>query len=134
MRLVDSAALQAADLVLVDTEERRMALPSALRTRTACVSRRCDSRVVVAGASALGRERRSALRVVFVGLYTPLHGTSALAEAIAHLSDDPRIEVTMVGDGQDRGAAERLAATNTKWRGWTGWRARNCRRSSPTMM
>jgi glycosyltransferase involved in cell wall biosynthesis len=73
-----------------------------------------------AGSAALQREPGPRLRLIFVGLYTPLHGTPALAEALGRLADDDRVEITMVGDGQDRAAAERLAADNAHvtWLDW----------------
>jgi len=60
------------------------------------------------------------LRVIFVGLFTPLHGTVTVGAALARLADDERIEVTMVGTGQDFSACRRAAAGNPRitWYDW----------------
>ena len=60
------------------------------------------------------------LRVVFFGLFTPLQGTPAIGAAIGLLAGDPRVRVTMVGRGQDRAEAQRLAAGNPRvdWLDW----------------
>ncbi|MGH3714113.1 MAG: glycosyltransferase, partial [Micromonosporaceae bacterium] len=60
------------------------------------------------------------LRAIFVGLFTPLHGAPTIGEALAALAGDHRIEVTMVGTGQDYQECRRLAAGNPRvtWRDW----------------
>ena len=120
MRAIDAAALCAADVVLVDTEQRRAALPPRIRPRAAVCPVGATREWFAAGAQALPRAARATLRVVFVGLHTPLHGSPVIAEALALLADDHRIEVTMVGDGQDRAEAQRVAAGSrrTTWLDW----------------
>jgi glycosyltransferase involved in cell wall biosynthesis len=120
MRAIDSAALGAADVIVVDTEQRRDALAPSARSKSAVCLVGATEEWFTAGASALQREPRTRLRLVFVGLYTPLHGTPVLAEALASLADDDRIHVTMVGDGQDRRVAERVAAPNPRLT-WVDW-------------
>jgi glycosyltransferase involved in cell wall biosynthesis len=60
------------------------------------------------------------LRVVFFGLFTPLQGAPAIGAALGELAADPRIRVTMIGQGQDRAETRRLAAGNPRvdWRDW----------------
>lgn len=120
MRAIDTAALRAADVVVLDTDERLSALPPAARGKAVVCPVGATDDWFAAGATALDRPVGAPLRVVFVGLYTPLHGTPVLAQALGALADDDRIEVTMVGDGQDRPEAERLAAANPRisWRDW----------------
>lgn len=60
------------------------------------------------------------IRAVFVGLYTPLHGTTTLGAALAALAADHRIEVTMVGTGQEYAACRAAAADNPRVR-WIDW-------------
>jgi glycosyltransferase involved in cell wall biosynthesis len=113
---VDRAALTAADVVCVDTEEHVGLLPPDLRARAV---------VVPVGASERWfrrPERRESvlLRVVFFGLYTPLQGTVTIGEALAELEGAEDVTVTMVGRGQDFEAARAAAAPNRRvaWRDW----------------
>lgn len=118
LRGLDQAALGAADVVVVDTEEHRAALPEPARRRAL---------VVLVGAPqpwfAAAEQARSAgagsLRVVFFGLFTPLQGAPVIGAALAQLAGDP-VEVTMVGTGQDHAETRRLAAGNPRvtWRDW----------------
>lgn len=116
LRRLDSAALGAADIVVVDTDEHLQTLPEQVRRRAAVVAvgapRRwyADDRPVEPGGP---------LRVVFFGLYTPLQGAMTIGAALGRLTDDP-IEVTMVGTGQDHDEARRLAVRNTSVR-WLDW-------------
>ncbi|MFD0744073.1 hypothetical protein ACFQ1L_21265 [Phytohabitans flavus] len=50
--------------------------------------------------------------MIFVGLFTPLHGTATIGEAIAELASDDRIAFTMVGTGQDYERCRELAKPN----------------------
>ena len=122
---LDSAALRAADVVIVDTDEHRQCVPERLRAR--CV-------VVAVGASqawfdvkrsqgaadeSSGTAPLPALRVIFFGLYTPLQGTWVIGEALADLVNEP-IDVTMVGQGQDYDRT-RSAAQDSKRVTWVNW-------------
>ncbi|MEV0715889.1 glycosyltransferase [Asanoa sp. NPDC050611] len=114
MRWIDRRALRAADVVVVDTDEHLAALP--------------PSSVGVVAPVGAGRSWFAVrparpdgpLRVVFVGIYTPLHGTGCVGEALARLAGDPRIEVTMVGTGQEYAACRAAAAANTSVT-WVDW-------------
>jgi len=118
MRWIDRGALRSADVVVVDTDEHLAALPAAAAPRGVVAP-------VGAGAAwfaaAAGRRAPGGpLKVVFVGLFTPLHGTEFLGAALGRLAGDERIEVTMVGKGQDYAACRAAAAGNPRvtWRDW----------------
>lgn len=137
MRAIDDGALRRADVVLVDTAEHLAGLPSPTRDRGVVVPVGAGAEWFEAGART-ARERwrggpadltgspaasfsaASRLRVVFVGLFTPLHGTRALGAALAALAADESIEVTMVGSGQDHRACRQAAAGNPRvtWYDW----------------
>jgi glycosyltransferase involved in cell wall biosynthesis len=119
---LDATAVRAAGVVLVDTAERLPELTDAGRDRAV---------VVPVGATAdwFGVARPPAaddagpLRVVFAGLFTPLQGAVTIAGAVAELApalDDGRIEVTLVGTGQDHAAARRIVGerAGVTWLDW----------------
>jgi glycosyltransferase involved in cell wall biosynthesis len=118
LRLVDRAALSAADVIIVDTEEHREMVRE---------SRRARAVVLAVGAtdpwfeSARPADHVAAdrLRVIFFGAFTPLQGAPVIGRALAELAGDA-IEVTMVGRGQDH--AETLAAARGNERvTWLDW-------------
>lgn len=120
---IDDGALNRANVVIVDTPQHHAALPPAVRDRGV---------VVPVGAtatwSALGRRvldgevstEDRPLRAVFVGVFTPLHGTLTIGQALAALATDERVEVTMVGTGQDYAACKEVAAANPRVT-WVDW-------------
>jgi glycosyltransferase involved in cell wall biosynthesis len=122
---LDAAALRAADVVLVDTEEHRQLLPEQFRQRAVVVTVGAPSVWFDAARRFDGRTEGQAdlaarpLRVVFFGLFTPLQGTPVIGRALADLAAEP-IDVTMVGRGQDREAA-RAAALGNKRITWIDW-------------
>ncbi|GIH20970.1 glycosyltransferase [Rugosimonospora africana] len=141
LSLIDSAALRAADVILVDTEEHLAALPDRHRPRgvvvpvgapTAWFADRSGSRRLSGpvepdpspaardggGARAIGGEP-GPLHVVFYGLYTPLQGTPVIGAALGALAGSG-IRVTMIGAGQDLAEARRAAAANPDVR-WLDW-------------
>jgi len=65
------------------------------------------------------RDPGNPLRVVFVGLFTPLQGTPTIGRAIDLLRDEP-IEFTMVGHGQDLAEARSLTrgSPRVQWLDW----------------
>lgn len=120
---IDDGALGRGDVVVVDTDEHRTALPAGLRDRAVVVpvgatARWFDLGRQVLDGDVLAEDRP--LRVIFVGVFTPLHGTLTLGRALAALADDERIEVTMVGTGQDYAACREAAAANTRVT-WVDW-------------
>jgi glycosyltransferase involved in cell wall biosynthesis len=124
LRMIDAAALAAAAVVLVDTEEHRAALPERYRSRAVVVPVGAPAGWFAAAARAGlepgGRaDGHGPLRVVFYGLYTPLQGTPVIAAALSLITGAP-IEVTMIGGGQDAAAARAAAAANAAVR-WVDW-------------
>jgi SAM-dependent methyltransferase len=136
LRMIDSAALRAADIVVVDTDEHLAALPPRHRARAVvvpvgapeawCQAARPIPGDPQGGAGAQGGaglphagDPGAPLRVVFYGLYTPLQGTPVIGAALARLAGAP-IEVTMVGGGQDAPQARAAAAANGAVR-WLDW-------------
>jgi glycosyltransferase involved in cell wall biosynthesis len=128
LRRLDRAALRAADIVLVDTREHADLIPADLRDKTVVTpvgapqawfdaSPATDQPDQPTADGARVGERR--LRVVFFGLYTPLQGAPVIGEALGLLADEP-IEATMIGDGQDRAAVQRVAGRNPNvtWLDW----------------
>ena len=113
---IDRAALRAADVILVDTEEHRELVPDEFRSRAAIVDVGAPQRWLHPPADAAPSGR---LRVVFFGLFTPLQGTETIARAIALLAEAP-IDFLMIGTGQDYETARRLAAPNPNVR-WLDW-------------
>jgi glycosyltransferase involved in cell wall biosynthesis len=118
MRAIDQAALGRADVVLVDTPQHREVLPPAAAARSV---------VTPVGASAPwfaaargGVRDGGPLKVIFVGLFTPLHGAATIGAALGLLAGNRDIEVTMVGTGQDYTECRRLAAANGRVR-WLDW-------------
>jgi len=123
LRMIDSAALRAADVVVVDTEEHLAALPERHRARAVVVAvgapaawhdaARPDAARPGAGDDA------GPMRVVFYGLYTPLQGTPVIGAALGRLAGAP-VEVTMIGRGQDEAATRSAASANHAVR-WLDW-------------
>jgi glycosyltransferase involved in cell wall biosynthesis len=115
--LIDSAALRAADVVVVDTEEHRAALPGANRDRAVVVPVGAPRAWFDAAPGDTPSD--GPLRVVFYGLYTPLQGAPVIGAALSQLAGAP-VEVTMIGGGQDEAATKAAAAANPAVR-WLDW-------------
>jgi glycosyltransferase involved in cell wall biosynthesis len=122
LRMIDAAALRAADIVVVDTDEHLAALPPRHRGRAVVVPVGAPA-AWLAAAPPAGQpgalEPPGPLRVVFYGLYTPLQGTPVIGSALGQIAGAP-IEVTMVGGGQDEAATKAAAAANHAVR-WLDW-------------
>jgi glycosyltransferase involved in cell wall biosynthesis len=117
LRGIDAAALRAADIVIVDTEEHRETLPERYRDRAVVVPVGAPAAWFRADTPPAPGE--GPLRVVFYGLYTPLQGAPVIGEALA-LIKDAAIEVTMIGTGQDYAATRAAADGNERVR-WVDW-------------
>jgi glycosyltransferase involved in cell wall biosynthesis len=146
LKLIDAAALRAADIVVVDTEEHLEIVPEKYRPKAVVVhvgaplpwfeaadssasdpsvSDRPVSDPPASDPSAsAGSAVSGPLKVVFYGLYTPLQGTPVIGEALGRLAGAP-VEVTMIGRGQDEAETRRLAAANqvgantsVRWLDW----------------
>ena len=122
LTLIDAAALRAADIVVVDTEEHLEIVPEKYRSKAVVVyvgaPKPWHAAAVEPSATALSAGSEP-LKVVFYGLYTPLQGTPVIGEALGRLAGAP-IEVTMIGGGQDEAETKRAAAANTAVR-WLDW-------------
>jgi len=131
LRAIDSGALKAATVVVVDTEEHRAALPEADQERAVVVPVGAPEFWFEAGAAAAAARETAAagektadaaptpLSVVFYGLFTPLQGAPVITAALAALDGVP-VELTMIGHGQDSEAARRAAPTDGSVR-WLDW-------------
>ena len=121
LRLIDSAALRAADIIVVDTDEHRDALPQRHRERAVVVPVGASAPWYVAARPATSPcdEAGRPLRVVFYGLYTPLQGAPVIGAALSKLAG-AAVEVTMIGGGQDE-AETKLAATANQAVRWIDW-------------
>ncbi len=98
LRMIDAAALRAADVIVVDTDEHLASLPERHRGRAVVVHVGAPAPWYDAARTAPAhqprprpagtprwtpRQRRaSAARSVFYGLYTPLQGTPMIGEAL----------------------------------------------------
>ena len=116
---IDRAALERADLVVVDTDAHR---PPGNH----------DVVVVPVGAAdrwfapadppvgAGDEDAPHPVRVVFAGLYTPLQGAPTIGAAIALTAARPDLAFTMIGDGQDRAATQKAVGDDERVR-WLDW-------------
>src|ERR1700743_3424915 len=77
LRLIDAAALRAADIVVVDTEEHLEIVPEEYRSKAVVVHVGAPARWH-APARDLSADAGGPLKVVFYGLYTPLQGTPVI--------------------------------------------------------
>jgi glycosyltransferase involved in cell wall biosynthesis len=122
LRMIDSAALRAADIVVVDTEEHRDALPERHRARAVVIAVGAPTAWYAAArpaGPAAPDEEAGPLRVVFYGLYTPLQGAPVIGAALGRLAGAP-VTVTMIGSGQDLAEARTAAVANQAVR-WLDW-------------
>jgi glycosyltransferase involved in cell wall biosynthesis len=118
LRFLDAAALRAADVVVVDTEEHREIVPARFGHKVVVVPVGAPDAWFTTAGKPTRREDRP-LRVVFFGLFTPLQGAPVIGRALAALSDQA-IEATMVGHGQDL-EETRIAALGNDQVRWLDW-------------
>ena len=119
LRVIDAAALRAADIIVVDTDEHLAALPPRHRARAVVVPVGAPDAWLAAARPSELQDPSGPLRVVFFGLYTPLQGTPVIGSALGRMADAP-IEVTMIGCGQDEAETKTAAAPNHAVR-WLDW-------------
>jgi glycosyltransferase involved in cell wall biosynthesis/SAM-dependent methyltransferase len=119
LRMIDAAALRAADIIVVDTDEHLAALPPRHRARAVVVPVGAPAAWLAAASLTDGREAPGPLRVVFYGLYTPLQGVPVIGAALARIAGAP-VEATMIGSGQDQAETKTAAAVNHAVR-WLDW-------------
>jgi glycosyltransferase involved in cell wall biosynthesis len=142
LRMIDAAALRAADVIVVDTDEHLASLPERHRHHAVVVHVGAPAAWYDAMRNATGPEPRAddsldypdsapvsgpgagPLKVIFYGLYTPLQGTPTIGAALGKIAGagiaGAGIEVTMVGRGQDEAEAKSAAAASTSVR-WLDW-------------
>jgi glycosyltransferase involved in cell wall biosynthesis len=121
LRLIDAAALRAASVIVVDTDEHLAALPPRFRGRAVVVPVGAPAAWTAAARDPEppAADGAAPLKVVFYGLYTPLQGTPVIGAALGALAGAP-VEVTMIGTGQDEAQAKAAAAANPAVR-WVDW-------------
>lgn len=119
LQLIDAAALRAADIIVVDTDEHLAALPARHRPRAVVVPVGAPAAWLAARPEAGSRGGEDRLRVVFYGLYTPLQGTPVIGAALAKIAG-AQVDVTMIGNGQDLAESQAAAALNESVR-WISW-------------
>jgi glycosyltransferase involved in cell wall biosynthesis len=124
LEVIDAAALRAADIVVVDTDEHVEIVPEKYRSKVLVVHVGAPQPWHAAATESPGgtgpsNDSAAPLKVVFYGLYTPLQGTPVIGEALGRLAGKP-IEVTMIGAGQDEAETKRAAGANQAVR-WLGW-------------
>ena len=128
LKMIDAAALRAADIVVVDTEEHLARLPERHRARAVVVPVGAPLAWYLADRPARDGTARDGtarddtgepLRVVFYGLYTPLQGAPVIGAALGQIAGAP-LEVTMIGDGQDKAATMAAADGGVAVR-WLDW-------------
>lgn len=118
---LDAAAIRAADVVVVDTEEHRELVPPRHRDRAVVVRVGATSAWFSAGEVAPERSADEPLSVVFFGLFTPLQGTEAVGRALRLLHErGVPVRATLVGSGQDAEVVRREVA-GLPWVTWHEW-------------
>lgn len=124
---LDNRALAAADVIVLDSEEHRARVPAALRPRTIVCPVGADNRWFVAGQDAAPTPLTVAdgpVRVVYFGLYVPLHGATVIGAALRLLTEqgftEHELSVTMIGSGQEQ-AATKQAAGQAPMVSWLDW-------------
>ena len=121
LRLIDAAALHAADIVVVDTDEHRAIVPDKYQSKVVVVPVGAPTpwHAAAQEPASTAAAPSGPLKVVFYGLYTPLQGTPVIGEALGRIAGAP-VEVTMIGRGQDEAETKQAAAANTSVR-WLDW-------------
>jgi len=114
---VDRAALRAADVVLVDTDEQAAALSPDARAKAVVVPVGAPSPWFTVDRPATASDEP--LRLVFFGLFTPLQGAPVIGAALRSIPD-ARLTCTMAGTGQDL-TATRAAVGEDDRVTWTAW-------------
>lgn len=107
--LLDDAALRAADVIILDTQEHHDALPKRYYKKGVVVNVGADNKwFATASRQPLGKKTPKRTRIAFFGWYTPLQGTPIIGRAFT-LMKEPA-EVTMIGSGQDLAETKEFAS------------------------
>nr|WP_249419963.1 glycosyltransferase [Rhabdothermincola salaria] len=120
LRVIDRVASAASSVVVWDTEAHRI-----LGSTTAKATEK--ALVVHVGApdewfhsDGGAPDPTGPLEVCFFGLYTPLQGTTVIAEAIRRVDARAAVTWTLIGDGQQRALVEETVGPNPSVR-WVDW-------------
>jgi len=105
---LDNRALAAANLVILDTEEHKAALPDTYRDKSVVVHVGAPQQWF--DAAKYPRDTHRPVRIIFFGAYTPLQGAPVIGQAIGRLNTP--VAITMVGTGQDEAATKRAVSKN----------------------
>jgi glycosyltransferase involved in cell wall biosynthesis len=106
---LDRRTLETPGLVLLDTEAHRDYVARRLTARARTATLYLGAEPLFRPLPARRRDPGEPLRVLFYGQYVPLHGALVIVEAAALAGPDGGIELTMIGTGPDRAAAQALA-------------------------
>lgn len=125
LQQVDRRALAAADVIVLDTDEHAARVPAELSARTVVAPVGADAQWFAAGEHAIGEPGPGEpVKVVFFGLYTPLQGALVIGRALAGLAGRgigaDRLQITMIGTGQDLTAAQQAAGPDAPAT-WIDW-------------
>lgn len=120
MTWIDRSAIASADILVLDTSARIDSIPPHQQSKVVTCPVGATAEWFAAGAARSPHRDSDRLSVVFVGLFTPLHGTTVIAEALTLLGDETRVEATIVGRGQDHEVARRIIGSHERVR-WIDW-------------
>jgi glycosyltransferase involved in cell wall biosynthesis len=124
LRGLDWIAIAASTIIALDTEEHLELVPQRFRHRAVVVPVGVAERWWQLGRERLRRRDISPHAVptlVFFGLFTPLQGTTVLAEALKTVSRrGVRFRATIVGSGQDLPQVRRILEGLEQFR-WVEW-------------
>ena len=118
---LDKAALRTADIAIGDTQEHLDRLPEKYRHKGVVALVGAPQSWFDAAAAVKNDGKHQPLRVIFFGLYTPLHGTPTIGKALSLVQE--KMDVTMAGTGQDEAETKRLGGKSGKhvritWLDW----------------
>lgn len=105
---LERRAYERADLVVVDTKENASYLQATFDlppNRVIAIPLSTNERDYIFSEYVPGE---SAVRVLFIGTFVPLHGLATIVDAARELQDRNDIEFRVIGDGQDAPMVERL--------------------------
>jgi glycosyltransferase involved in cell wall biosynthesis len=120
LQTLDRRALAVSDLIVVDTVEHARQVLHRWADRVVTCEVGAEAAWFAAGAARRERTPGAPLRVVFVGLFTPLQGTQVIGEALAKVCDGDDIQATVIGHGQEYQEARRHVpgSANVLWIDW----------------
>ena len=113
---LDRAAMNAADVIVLDTAEHAARVPAELADRALVCAVGADEDWF--SARRITSRPTGPLRVVFFGLFTPLQGAPVIGEALGLLAGRSDLRFTMIGSGQDLEESMACASGNSTvvWR------------------